>query len=270
MTRFNRQFCFKKLSSSNVLIEDPVSFMINFLKRRWFPAFAGMTFLCSVVWAQENLAVASRDVVISAPPAKQETIAAPEPKQEVIHTPEGLTIQDLTGEVISYSIKEGILRIGSAKMAFEGLVKNGDEESVLIHITWGIPGFNSDERIYVDPETFYPKFVYKERMKFGCKIRVVEDYFPDEGKVSIYRDTCGNVEQHLADRGAPVESIYARIYRLRMMGGSLDEIQPFVVRMPEKDENFKLEGIKKLNYARQEHEARHFASETFGIWMADL
>ncbi|MDO8302434.1 MAG: hypothetical protein Q7T18_04240, partial [Sedimentisphaerales bacterium] len=177
-----------------------------------------------------------------------------------------LTIKNLTGEVITYDIKQGILKIGSAKMIFEGLVTKGSELSVLIHVMWKVPGFKTDERIYVDPQTFRPRVIYKDRKKFGCKIQVLEDYFPVEGKVSIGRDMCGVKTQQVSSRGAPVESIYAMIYHLRM-NSSIDDVPPFTVHLPDRDEHFKLEEIKKLNFDRQSYQARHFVSETFGIWI---
>ena len=186
--------------------------------------------------------------------------------EEFISAPKPLKVNDLFGERMAYDIKEFGMKVGEAWLAFEGVVDHDGQKVLLIHSYWKVFGVTNDERIYVDPQTFHTLNVIKDRVKFFCKININETYSPAEGKVTIDRDTCGKDSQKVVRKNAPVENIYAAIYRLRMQYAPQDQ-RPFPVHLFDRDVNLKFRGPEMLKIFRSKYPTYHFDGERFAIWL---
>ena len=149
------------------------------------------------------------------------------------------------GEMIRYSIKKMGIKVGEATLAFEGETPRDGKKYDLIIFT--AKGFNffDEERIYVDGETFLPKFVLRDVNVFGKKEKVTEVYDQAAGTVTITKVAKGGTTVRILEKTGPIDNIYGYIYRYRLHGG-FDREERVQVALPAMDVTFA--GVKNLEF----------------------
>lgn len=172
------------------------------------------------------------------------------------------------GEVIRYAIKKVGIKVGEATLAFEGETPRDGKKYVLIVFT--AKGFNffDEERIYVDGETFLPKFVLRDVNVFGKKAKVTEVYDQVAGTVTITQVAKGKTTVRILEKAGPIDNIYGFIFRYRLHGG-FDREERVAVALPAMD--VAIAGVKNVKFkaAGKTYQALLLRSvpARYSIWM---
>ena len=173
------------------------------------------------------------------------------------------------GEMIRYSIKKMGIKVGEATLAFEGETQRDGQKFDLIIFT--AKGFNffDEERIYVDGETFLPKFVLRDLNSFGKTAKVTEEYDQAAGTVTITKVAKGKTTVRILEKTGPIDNIYGFIYRYRLHGGFGRE-ERVQVALPAMD--IAIAGVKNMEFkaAGKTYQALLLRSipSQYSIWMA--
>ena len=122
------------------------------------------------------------------------------------------------GETIEYDIKKFGIKVGEARIVFKGKDQINSREAVLIVFTSHAPRFYDEERIYLDPDTYYPIVVKRNLDIFGKKEVILEDYSPTEGMVRIIKQAGGKKTEQVIKKDKALDNIYGFIYRYRKEG----------------------------------------------------
>ncbi len=172
------------------------------------------------------------------------------------------------GEAIKYDIKKFGLTVGQAELVFGGATQINNRDALLVTFRAKGPKFFDEEKIYLDPETFYPMMVVRDLDIFGKKEKIVEEYAADKSLVKITK-TVGNKISHdmITKKGNRLDNIYGFIYRYRkhgrfQVGDTLD------LSLPTKDVRITLASLKKIKVANKIFET-HFMKSTpkkYKIW----
>src|SRR3990167_3482677 len=128
------------------------------------------------------------------------------------------TLSFAPGEKILFSIKKMGLKVGEASLAFHGLTKLGEKEIFLIVFKATAMNFFDEEKIFVDPQTFYPIKVQRELNIWGKKEKITEEYFPEKGIVKITKNANGKTSEQTIKKRGTLDNIYSFIYRYRTQG----------------------------------------------------
>ena len=117
------------------------------------------------------------------------------------------------GEKIIYSIKKMGVKAGEASLVFHGSTRVKNKEVYLIQFTASALNFFDQEKIYVDPKTFYPVMVKRDLNIWGKKERITEEYLTDKGQVKITKNAGGKTTVQTIEKKGAVDNIYCFIYR---------------------------------------------------------
>ena len=122
------------------------------------------------------------------------------------------------GEVITYDIKQGFMKVGRATLTFPGEVQY--EGQRLFLIVFRADGFNfyDKEEIYLDPDTLFPVVVLRDLNIFGAKEKIREDYLQGAKKIYLHKFARGKETQQVIAVDGAVDNIYGFIYRYRRSG----------------------------------------------------
>jgi len=122
------------------------------------------------------------------------------------------------GEVMTYDIKQGFIKVGQATLTFPGEVQY--EGRRLFLIVFRADGFNfyDEEQIYLDPDTFFPSVVLRDLNIFGVKEKIREDYLQGAKKIYVHKLAWGKQTQQVIAVDSAVDNIYGFIYRYRSNG----------------------------------------------------
>ncbi len=171
------------------------------------------------------------------------------------------------GETITYAIKKLKFNVGEAKLVFDGLVDFNGRPALLI--TFSSEGFRffDNEKIYLDPETFYPFLIERDLNIFGRKEKIVEFYDTKYGKVRIVKTVKGKRSEQIIEKGGRFENIYGFIYRYRQHG-QFEEGEELDLHLPTRDVTFELVGKGKFTAEGREFDAYHMkgASKKYKVW----
>jgi hypothetical protein len=143
------------------------------------------------------------------------------------------------GEIITYHIKKFKVTAGEATLQYHGLVEVDGVGAVGITFTAKALNFLDEEKIYLDPKTFYPLMVKRTLDLWGKKERIDEVYDHSRGEIKIVKTAGGKTTEQIIKREGQIDNIYAFIYRYRASGGG--EIGDTLdVHLPTKDVSIKL------------------------------
>ena len=155
------------------------------------------------------------------------------------------------GETISYRIKQ-LGMSGTATLTIDGLTTIEGKEALLI--TFVAKGFTffDEEKIYLDPKTYYPIIVKRDLDIFGNKEKIVEYYDNEKGSVKIINSQDPH-KPRIIEKGKPIENIYGFIYRQRIKG-TFHIGDEFSVQFPTQEVTIKAVDIQKMNVAKEDYE----------------
>ena len=171
------------------------------------------------------------------------------------------------GETITYDIKKFKFKVGEATLVFGGLVDFSGREALLITFTAKGFRFSDQERIYLDPETFYPIVIERDLNIFGLKEKIVEFYDTKYGKVRVVKTARGRQKEQIIQRGERFDNIYGFIYRYRQRGQFVKG-ENLELHLPTRDVSFKLDKKSKFMAAGQEFDAYYMSSvsKKYKVW----
>ena len=149
------------------------------------------------------------------------------------------------GEKIHYSVRQLGVKAGDAVLEFKGDAYLEGRKSTLIVFTAKGFNFYDEERIYVDPVSFFPFKVMRDLNIFGNKENIMEEYFPAEGFIRVTRTFHGETTVKDIRKSGVVDNIYGFLYRVRQqddmsVGKKLD------LRLPTVD--LKLEAVSEVKF----------------------
>lgn len=179
--------------------------------------------------------------------------------------PEGLPFSN--GETITYTIRKFKLNVGEATLVFGGLVDFSGRKALLITFTSKGFHFSDKEKIYLDPDTFYPFIIERDLNIFGRKEKITEFYDTKYGKVRIIKTVRGERSEQIIEKEGRFDNIYGFIYRYRKHGQFKDG-KELDLHLPTRDVTFKLVGKGKFTAAGREFDAYLMSSESkkYKVW----
>ncbi len=172
-----------------------------------------------------------------------------------------------TGEKITYAIKKMGVKAGEASLIFHGLTRIDNKEVYLIEFRANALNFLDEEKIYIDPKTFYPLIVKRDLNIWGKKEKISEEYWPEKGQVKITKNSGGKITEQTIEKKEALDNIYSFIYRYRSRG-QFQIGDTLSMHLPTKDVLLKLKEITKLKAAGKQFEAYYMKSEPaqYEVW----
>ena len=171
------------------------------------------------------------------------------------------------GEKISYAIRKMNVKAGDATLVFNGPTKLDNRESVLITFKADGLNFYDEEKIYVDPKTFFPQRVVRD-VNFGWKKeKITEDYLPKEGKIRITKVAGQKSSEQVIDKPGQVDNIYAFIFRYRR-SGSFKIGDVLSLRLPTQDVKLILTEVVNIKAADKNYTTYFMKSDPskYQVW----
>jgi len=158
------------------------------------------------------------------------------------------------GEEIKYSIRKFGVNSGEATLSFDGHQKFKGKDVYVITFIAKALNFYDEEKIYVDPNTFYPVSVERDLDIFGKKEKITENYLSDKGVVEVIKDARGKRTRQVIKKKKRIDNIYCFIYRFRMYPEPSKGMS-FLMHLPTKDVQMKFEREMKLRAAGRSYNA---------------
>lgn len=171
------------------------------------------------------------------------------------------------GEKISYAIRKMNVKAGNATLVFNGPAKLDTRDTMLITFTADGLNFFDEEKIYVDPKTYFPVRVQRDINIWGKKEKITEDYFPGEGRVNITKVAGGKTTQSEIKKPGNIDNIYAFIFRYRR-SGTFKLGEELLLKLPTQDVKLKLEEITDIKAADRNYSAFFMKSDPpkYQVW----
>ena len=121
------------------------------------------------------------------------------------------------GEKITYAVKIGPVKMGTSTLTFLGRTNLGgrDLETIMFKTT-GL-NFMDIEKIYAEPQTFYPVRVERTLNLWGRKMDIVEDYDTQDNSWRLTKREGGKVSQEVFKSDTRVQNIISVVYYYREM-----------------------------------------------------
>lgn len=172
-----------------------------------------------------------------------------------------------TGEKITYAIRKLNVKAGDATLIFNGPAKLDNRDCMLITFTADGLNFYDEEKIYVDPQSYFPLRVQRDLNIWGKKEKITEDYLPGEGLVKITKVARGKTSQQTINKSGNIDNIYAFIFRYRK-SGSFKLNEELSLKLPTQDVTLKLEEITNVKAADKDYTAYFMKSDPakYQIW----
>ncbi len=175
-----------------------------------------------------------------------------------------------SGEKITYAIKKFGIKAGDAVLVFEG--KTVLEGRDVYLITFTADGFNffDEEKIYVDPETFFPVRVERNINIFGNREKITEYYDPQKGRVRIVKSVGAKTIEQVIEKSGDIDNIYCFIYRYRR-DGHFRTGDTMEIPLPTKDITIRLLKKNRIAAARKVYNAFFMQSNPrkYRVWFED-
>lgn len=171
------------------------------------------------------------------------------------------------GESISYTIKKFGVKVGEATLAFGGLEKIEGREFYRITFVAKAPNFFDEEKIFIDPQTFYPRLVQRNLNIFGKKERITEHYDAASGDIKIVKEAGGKISEQVIAGKKNADNIYCFLYRFRGQGKA-DKGLKFTMQLPTKNVQLEVKDKSKVKVAGRTYEAVYLESDPkeYKIW----
>ncbi len=171
------------------------------------------------------------------------------------------------GEKITFAITKMGIKTGEATLVFEGAAQLEGRATTLIVFTARAFNFLDEEKIYVDPETFYPLIVKRKLNIWGKKENIIEDYTESPGVVKITKIAGGKTTEQRIEKKSQLDNIYCFIYRYRQKGNFKlgDHLN---INLPTKELSIKLEKMTYIKVADQVFDAFYMKSDPpqYQLW----
>lgn len=164
-----------------------------------------------------------------------------------------------TGEKITYDIKKLKIDVGDAVLEFRGAVAMDGREALLVVMTAQGFKFYDEEKIYLDPVSFFPLKIERNINIFGNPEKIVELYDTRIGKVKIVKTVKGEATEQIIERGGRFDNIYGFIYRYRRRG-QFKEGEQLQLHLPMRDVTFELVKKDEFKTAGKKYNAYYMSS----------
>jgi hypothetical protein len=156
------------------------------------------------------------------------------------------------GETLTYKISKFKIKVAEAVLTYQGPVTVDGKEMLLVDFTARGLKFLDEEKIYLDPQTYYPVMIKRDLNIFGSEEQIVEYYDQEKGIVKIVKTVKGETTEEFIEKGRTLENIYGYIYRQRTQG-QFSEGEEYDLSMPTRDVTIEYAKEAKLRAAGDAH-----------------
>jgi len=170
------------------------------------------------------------------------------------------------GETFRYAIKKFGMKAGEASLTLNR-EKLDNRDFYLITFRAKAPNFFDEEKIYLDPQSFYPVIVKRDLNIFGKKEKITEIYDKQKGQILIRKELKGEVKEQTLHRQGPIDNIYCFLYRLRR-GKAIAIGDSFSMNLPTRTVKIKVVEETKLKVLNKAFQAFYLESDPqqYKIW----
>ena len=163
------------------------------------------------------------------------------------------------GEKLTYKISKFKIKVAEATLTYQGPVTVEGREMLLVDFTAKGLKFLDEEKIYLDPQTYYPVMIKRDLNIFGSKEQIVEYYDQVKGIVKIVKTVKGETTEEIIEKSGNLENIYGYIYRQRSQG-QFSEGEEYDLSMPTRDVTIVYAKETKLSAAGEKYNAHYYRS----------
>ncbi|HLF18033.1 MAG TPA: DUF3108 domain-containing protein [Candidatus Omnitrophota bacterium] len=170
------------------------------------------------------------------------------------------------GETITYQIKKANLTVGKVIVRYHGITPLEGRDYILVTVDTAALRMRDTEKIYLDPQSFYPAIIERDIDMWGKKESITERYRED-GYVRIIKVAKGKREAFEIKKPQRLDNIYAFIYRYRV-SGQFKPGEKLEMTLPTKDVMIGFAGREKIEAVGQEHETYYLEGndKDYQIW----
>lgn len=174
---------------------------------------------------------------------------------------ERTTAAPVQEEIFKYAVKKFAVKAGEASLTFT--TENG-LPVIIFYVK--APGLVDEERIYMDPRSFYPVRVLRDVKYLGKDEKIEEIY--EKGQIRIVKEVKGKKTEQVLKKEGQVDNIYCFLHRFRM--GKVQG-ETFQLNLPTKTVQLRL--IKKdlIRVMDKEFNALYIESDPkqYKLWFDD-
>ncbi|MBU1125303.1 MAG: DUF3108 domain-containing protein [Candidatus Omnitrophica bacterium] len=173
------------------------------------------------------------------------------------------------GERITYDIRMGAMKLGSAEYHQEESVEIKGKKAEVIIFQTRTATFKDTETIYSDPETFLPLKIERDITKLLSQESITEIYDHKECKVVITKRVGKREETIVIQKDAPLQNALLLPFILRNTM-KLSRHTRFTVTLPKASFQLTLQGLKDVRLPTGRCRALYFTSNPrqFEIWIS--
>ncbi|MFA6217569.1 MAG: hypothetical protein WDL87_07995 [Candidatus Omnitrophota bacterium] len=202
-------------------------------------------------------------------PKDVHSVAALKPSSSAIVVPVGGKKPHYAGERIVYNVKLGKISLGKATLENVELTRKEGKLVNLIRFETKVTGLTDVEKIYCDPEGFFPLWVEREVYKFPSDEKIIETYDQKNFILTIRKQKGRHQSELIIKKDTVIQNALLLPYYVR----SIPEIQvgwSLPVQLPTQQFIIRLVSIDDITIPAGMFRAYHFESEPkkFEIWIS--
>lgn len=203
-------------------------------------------------------------LVLSKPPKKKLIEIKPTSSQKKPLETELLYLK----EQISYEVRMGRMKLGSAKFSYIGQTKiNGKLLNEMVMET-RLAKFTDLDRIYSDPETLLPILVERDIVKLFSREKITEEYNQVNFQVKISKTHGIRKDEEIIQKDSPIHNVVLLPHYIRKIGG-LEVGKTITANLPTRKLEIKLVSIENIKVPAGTFKAYRFESlpKQINIWI---
>lgn len=168
-------------------------------------------------------------------------------------------------ETFYYRINQVGVKVGDATLTLKDEMEYKGERLRLIEFKADGFNFLDQERIYVNPQSFKPRFVERNLNIFGSKEQITETY--EDNHILVEKIASGKSTTVKLPKDGDVDNLYGFILRFRQ-AGQFNLGETVKIKLPTKELLIKVTKETKLEAAGQHFDALYLQSDPpkYKIW----
>ncbi|MFA5119315.1 MAG: DUF3108 domain-containing protein [Candidatus Omnitrophota bacterium] len=188
---------------------------------------------------------------------------------KAVISPDRDKLPQYTGERIVYNVKLGKISLGRATFENVALIHKEGRLVNLITFETKVTGLTDVEKIYCDPEGFFPLWVEREIYKFPSDEKILETYDQENFVLTIRKQKGRSRVETSIKKDSPIQNAVLLPYYVR----SIPDIKvgwSLPVNLPTQQFVIRLVSIEDVTVPAGTMRAYHFESDPkkFEIWIS--
>jgi hypothetical protein len=174
------------------------------------------------------------------------------------------------GERFTYEVRYNELKVGEARLSFNGEGELAGKKVYFITLSTTIPSLKDAEDLYADKKTFLPLEVHRViKKRIGFDDRIIERYDQENFRVDISSKSNLRSRNFTIQKKSPIHNAILLIYSYRAKK-DFGNNEKFKVSLPTLDFEVIYSGIEDIDTPLGKYDAYVFTSDPpkFKLWLS--